>query len=401
MFDLKRLESEVDSQLEEFETLRWISLRAEESPESRELAGKLCNTPRLNALYSRTDLKKMVEEYAEKLAEIKTVFFSDGLSERDNIAQTLEYIRFMAAYDNVTKIGDRRLGSSLSQSAISLVILGKGVCGAQGKFFAHLLDAEAHCINVTIRNETGVHGHGVVITQLSDEKIICVDPTNYNGTTQSANAERENIDSLSTNDRNHFGKTVTSAEEFEPLNLTEEEIERARKSVSDKLIIELKINEISKQLITSEMTDIEKHFAIFNFVEKIINVEDFPVDFATAILNGTCFEAGKLIELFFIANNIDYRIVCKGDKQNTQYYIKLNDEEVWIFPKAMYSMTISPTTGTRLTGYFHIDNDTKHVYNRTPDTLKEAQDAFTLGRIKAEEINLNEIFRENEKKIVK
>lgn len=321
------------------------------------------------AFYAKDD-DELLQEYKQKVSDVAKNLSSGCKSDDEKILRALEYVRLSGRYENLIKSHDNfRVGSRLSQSGISYALTGEGVCASQAEYTRDILNEMGFESTVEtchvddnpniIRSNTANH----LITKVkSNGKSIALDPTHYDGTKESlttpstfsvanATSEAQSIrfemknqsksdDEISSalskvyeassiktamsaqlNQKNlldnrlqtPFGTKSLKELHFSTLKTTDESILSARKKAGDIIISELGIDSISEQLnLKGAENDTTLHSLILGYLEdnlqkletenmsnissRIVNVGDNSLEFNDAL------------ELFYMANNIDYSI---------------------------------------------------------------------------------------------
>lgn len=310
-----------------------------------EYVKKVLNDEDLIKFYEIEDKEKIIEEYILKINEIRNITINPNNSDKQNILNVLEYMRHMHSFDNISRRSFPNC-RDLSLSPVFQAFLGKGVCVSQVGLLEDILSND---INIKSRKVSKMEGgmlndlvdHTVNVFYL-DSKEYYIDPTWYNGSVKSLEGS--------------INKKYSGDKQYNSIEATDEEIIKARKEIQTKLINILKIDKISKGIISPEMTDIEKQCAIFTFIESILNHTDYSVNFPTAKLFNKNIEVGKLMELFFVENKIDYDIETNlGDKYQTIYNLEVDGEKVSLYPKRMYNS--QNKKGESLTSFLHFKSE--------------------------------------------
>lgn len=120
------------------------------------------------------------------------------------------------------------------------------------------------------------------------------------------------------------------------LDVTQEEIESARNTVQEYLIERFQIKDISTQLGIAEASDLDKQIRILAFMEKHLSPASESLNCRSVVLGDREIECGKLLELFYKANNIPYTLKCSGDKYNSAYITTIDGMESTIYPKVAF-----------------------------------------------------------------
>jgi len=342
-------------------------------PSMEELRQIVINDKELLGLYSREDIDAVMEEYCSIVEQIKEQYTNPMNSDKKNILNILEYIRFMSTYENIKDQGIYAPTTSLSQSSISSVFLGKGVCASQARQMRDILpmDSKVKCV-CFFDEEEGYENmileqHDVVISMVEGKEKY-IDPTWYNGTTKSLKGSN--------------GKVEHGEQQYESIEATQEEINESKMEVALKIIKELGIDEISKKLQLEGMDDIKKQCAIFTYIEKGVDVKDCGLTHLTTQINGRNIEVGKAIELFFISNSIQYSLVpSTSDKAESILNMRVNEKDVCLIPKHMYNFKTGRLTQT-LHGQIK-DNRFVPIWNDSPELKDEYRMAIREGMEKA------------------
>ncbi len=334
---------------------------------------------KLITYYKNSDPDLILSNYIKEITTICATFIQNSKEKKQNVLIILEYMRYMCMYENIN------FGKSLqtdylamfSQSSISLVGLGKGVCAAQSSFLRDLLN-QIQILAIELKvdfldtemPQFIVASHQVVDVSING-KSFYVDPTWYNG--------------IKTNSNHSNNQAHYNGEKIDSFEATDQEIEQARNYVSKRLIKLLQIDQISNQIISPKMNDLERHCAIFTYVESIMDQISLPVKGHSAQINNKTVEVGKLIELFFIANNIPHQINCQYDKMNTYFTLQLENQEVFLYPYIMFDSHLKSLTK----GLHYIpDENNKFIFlHKTSDQMLQRYiKAISAGKKTAQAI---------------
>lgn len=336
-------------------------------------------------LYDREDYEQILEEYILKIKEICSLVLNPQKSDRENILNILEYMRYMHSFENIPKkkIEILRPGV-LSQTPFIQAFLGKGVCASQAKLLRDILPSnlnpEVLTVNFFLDDDIIDDKHDVVIASIDGEECY-IDPTWYTGEGKSLEGSKN--------------KASYKNRIFKSIEASEEEIMEARKEIQNKLIKKLKIDKISQEIIDPEMTDLEKQCAIFMFIDSRINHFNNPVDFATAKLFAKNIEVGKLMELFFVANGIEHEMDFYGKKSNAIYNVEYDGKKASLLPKTMYDPSESGIKlSTKL--YFNLDENGLIKYlAEDPAEFEKQRVAIIKGLEKVEGLDLSKLEQED------
>ena len=115
-------------------------------------------------------------------------------------------------------------------------------------------------------------------------------------------------------------------DEIYPLVLDDRSLREAKKRVSKYLIKNLKIQKILDSL---ELEGLSEKEMIDKFIEYIKShqddYEDIEVNANTIVVNGQLMEVSRLLELFYIASKIRYRVI-DNKKENSTFEVILDNE---------------------------------------------------------------------------
>lgn len=77
---------------------------------------------------------------------------------------------------------------------------------------------------------------------------------------------------------------------------------------------------------------------MLTFMEKHLSPASGSLNCRSVVLGDREIECGKLLELFYKANNIPYILKCSGDKYNSAYITTIDGMESTIYPKVAFSV---------------------------------------------------------------
>lgn len=277
---------------------------------------------------------ELIERYLDEISCVSEYLGDSSFSEKQKIINYMEYIRMNGMYENLSRssVENKVLYAGLSQSGLNIAILGKGVCKSQAEFLSHLLiasDMQAYNEQVQFYDkQTGdyIDSHEVTTAELLEGKNYFLDPTYYNGS----------VDSL----KGTFDKTNLEEERREKLSIldvTEDEISEARECVQNYLIERYGIKEISRQLELDNCNDLEKQMRILTFIEKNLAPTEYELSIRSAVIGSHEIEVGKLMELFYKANDIPYEIQYGEGKLDTIYKTIIDGTECSIYSIEAFS----------------------------------------------------------------
>lgn len=283
---------------------------------SKELLDYINYSKASKKFYEMSDFNELKAFYLHDIQTTTSAF--KQLNKKEIMIAYMELIRLSVMYEN---IGEK--ASLLSQTGLNASLLGKGVCDSQAKYLCNLLLASN--IKAIARKiyEKG-HNHTVVIAQLGDKNIL-LDPTNYDG--------NKNVFIKGT----EVYKMYFGDDELSSLEVNYDEIIFARKITMRHLVKKFKIDELSTKLQLDTLDYDEKVIKIINFIQDNLiskvsdNMETRGVEF-----NDREFDPGKLIELLFFANQMDYNLIPTGrGKANNYLSLKLFDQDIVMNPQGI------------------------------------------------------------------
>lgn len=284
--------------------------------------------------FSITDVDKLLFMYEAEVDRVSGDIGNSNFTTKQKVLNFLEYIRLNGMYDNLDnkKFSFQNMVSLISQSGINIALLGKGVCASQSKFLRDLLnDIGENAMTgrvdfLDVDTGMSVDAHGITYLKSTDGQTWFLDPTWYNGTTRSVKG------SLNSADLSEEKKKQLSS-----LNVTQEEIDEARNVVQGYLIKRFGIKEISEQLGLEQVGDLEKQIRILAFMERNLAPASEELNFRSVVLGKREIEVGKLLELFYKSNDIQYKLECDGDKSHTRYTTNIDGKECTIKPEEAFN----------------------------------------------------------------
>lgn len=276
---------------------------------SKELLDYINYSKASKKFYEMSDFNELKAFYLHDIQTTTSAF--KQLNKKEIMIAYMELIRLSVMYEN---IGEK--ASLLSQTGLNASLLGKGVCDSQAKYLCNLLLA-SNIKSIARKIYEKGHNHTVVIAQLGDKNIL-LDPTNYDG--------NKNVFIKGT----EVYKMYFGDDELSSLEVNYDEILSARKITMKHLVEKFKINELSTKLQLDTLDHDEKVIKIINFIQDNLipkvsdNRETRGVEF-----NDREFDPGKLIELLFFANQMDYNLIPTGrGKANNYLSLKLFDQDM-------------------------------------------------------------------------
>lgn len=283
--------------------------------------------------FDNVDVDDLMAKYEEELIRVSKALGNSTFPSKQKMLNFLEYIRINGMYENI----DMRdffmpqTVAAISQSGINIALLGKGVCASQARFLRDLLltsGEEAITKKVYFIDEDGIIEDQHLVTYVCSSNNgtnFFLDPTWYNGTINSLEG------SFNSADISEQHRSLLSI-----LDVTQEEIESARNKVQEYLIERFQIKDISTQLGIDKASDLDKQIRMLTFMEKHLSPASGSLNCRSVVLGDREIECGKLLELFYKANNIPYILKCSGDKYNSAYITTIDGMESTIYPKVAF-----------------------------------------------------------------
>ncbi len=271
-----------------------------------------------NTDYMYAKLKKELEDVVSTLG-------CEHFSLEEKIINFLEYIRLNGMYES---IGEK--AAILSQEAINIALLGKGVCNSQSKFLELLLLAsneEARTLRVIgIEESQDIKYHQVTVSKFDKDKFYFLDPTTYNGRLSSIHYKLsdENFHNVKSSELYNF-------------YASEEKINKSRQNVYKYLIERYHIREISEQLHLEDLTDLEKHAMIITYLESILVPVTEKANFRSIMLDGKEIKISKALELFYYANSIEFIPIFSRPKYNCMLSVQIDGKDAIINAPTLFS----------------------------------------------------------------
>ena len=275
----------------------------------------------------------LMAKYEEELIRVSKALGNSTFPSKQKMLNFLEYIRINGMYENIDmrNFFMPQTVAAISQSGINIALLGKGVCASQARFLRDLLltsGEEAITKKVYFIDEDGIIEDQHLVTYACSSNNgtnFFLDPTWYNGTINSLEG------SFNSADISEQHRSLLSI-----LDVTQEEIESARNKVQEYLIERFQIKDISTQLGIDKASDLDKQIRMLTFMEKHLSPASGSLNCRSVVLGDREIECGKLLELFYKANNIPYILKCSGDKYNSAYITTIDGMESTIYPKVAF-----------------------------------------------------------------
>ncbi len=330
------------------------------------------------------DPKELIEKYFQEIESVSSFLGDSSYSQKQIILNFMEYIRMSGMYENLpsSSVQNQVAYPMLSQSGLNIAILGKGVCKSQAEFLSHLLIAsnmQGYNYQVQFydkKNGDYIDSHEVVTAELLEDENYFLDPTFYNGSVESL--------------KGSFDMADLSEERRSTLSIlepTEQEIEDAREIAQNYLIRRFGIKEISEQLGLEDCGDLEKQMRILTFMEKNLAPTNHELSIRSVVMGSHELEVGKLLELFYKANGIPYKIQFYEGKQNTIYTTMIDGVECSLFPRDAFSKTKSDLS-TKLHFTRDDDGNLKYLWAFSNEKKDKMADMIRKGREIADRVTI-------------
>ncbi len=313
--------------------------------------------PNFNYIINSSPMQ-LFYDYERNLKHIAEMIYNPQFSNKQNVLNVLEYMRIMTMYENVKqkKEADFQI-IELSRYPIFLSVFGKGVCYSQARFTRDiLLHMGINAVDFYTEIDNNYYKRGIPHQQTLlnlDNNYYFIDATDYNGTLDGIQFE------LQQQNKNKLERSGIRTD----FSATQEEIKKSREFVLTKLIKELGIDQISKQLRLEEKEELYKQCVIMAYVETKINLtKNIETNIATANMNGVNIEVGKLIELFLHQNNIEYDLKCgeNSARKNIIYRTKIGESTICLCPAQLYNSDVN-NAGILIRGTHYVEKKEGNV----------------------------------------
>lgn len=365
------------------------------SPNMRMYFEQLEDDPKFYYIINNTPMQ-LFYDYEKNLEHIVGMIYNENFSKKQNVLNVLEYMRIMTMYENVKQktSADKEI-MDLSRYPLFLSVFGKGFCYSQAKFARDILlhmGLRAGDFDIDIYKynskwlKTGIPHQDTSVE--IDNEYYTIDPTEYDGT----------LDGMQFKVHPQNAKKIRALKVRTDFSATQEEIKESRNFVLSKLVKELGIDKISKELKLENKKDLQKQCTIMAFVESRLNLtKNLETHMSSANLNGINLEVGKLIELFFYQNNINYDIECrKNNRKNTMYNTKIGKSNVCLCPALLYSSDINKP-GILIRGSHFVKKEDKMIliYSLNAEVYKTYINFINQGRLDVLHLAINDICKAN------
>lgn len=347
--DMKKI-TEIRDHIDEINHLRNTHIEKKVYEEDRKkIVDYMDASPASRKFFSKNNLESLLKEYIEEIEVVSRYLGNSSFSEKEKVLNFMEYIRLNGMYENIpnSQFTNKTMRALISQTGLNIALLGKGVCRSQAQFLNHLLigsGIKAYYYQIRSSNSRANVAHEVITAELSNNSYF-LDPTWYNGTVESLKGSFEEAE-----------LTPQNREMLSTLEVSQQEINEARKNAQQFLIKRYGIQEISKQLGLDEATDdMDKQMRILAFMKENLAPTTHPLSVRSVVIRDREIEVGKLLELFYAANNIQYAIEGKADvsKENVVYSTQYEGEEYKLYLPWVYDNIRNTINGL----HYFIDQD--------------------------------------------
>ena len=327
------IRKEIEKHVAQISSYKETAKRASDMSGIKRLLQYMESSTASKNFFDNVDVDDLMAKYEEELIRVSKALGNSTFPSKQKMLNFLEYIRINGMYENI----DMRdffmpqTVAAISQSGINIALLGKGVCASQARFLRDLLltsGEEAITKKVYFIDEDGIIEDQHLVTYACSSNNgtnFFLDPTWYNGTINSLEG------SFNSADISEQHRSLLSI-----LDVTQEEIESARNKVQEYLIERFQIKDISTQLGIDKASDLDKQIRMLTFMEKHLSPASGSLNCRSVVLGDREIECGKLLELFYKANNIPYILKCSGDKYNSAYITTIDGMESTIYPKVAF-----------------------------------------------------------------
>ena len=204
---------------------RDLVYRMNNTDEYKFLSNYIKATPYSRSFFENANIDYMYTKLKKELQDVVYTLGDENFSLEEKVLNFLEYIRLNGMYES---IGEK--AAVLSQEAINIALLGKGVCNSQSRFLELLFIAsheEANILRIRKFEESQdiYSEHQVTVVKFDKDKFYFLDPTSYNGKLSSMRYKLS--------DKNFYNGKPNGLYDF---YVSEEKINESRKNVYEYLI---------------------------------------------------------------------------------------------------------------------------------------------------------------------
>lgn len=268
----------------------------------------------LMKLYGEKNAEELMISYLRKVDQI--IIELAAKNDYQFLANILEYFRFMCMRENIEgAIPGIEFFENLSDSKFSCLLLGKA--SAEGQVAAAIdlvknrFNASMCTVGYAPIEETNNTNRSYACLTLAEQTgKHYVDVFRYAGKME---ANKELV-------------TKNYVDDIYPLVLDDRALREAKKRVSKYLIKKLKINKILNSLDLEGLSEKEMNDVFIEYIKRY--QEDYDgvsVNANTIVVNGELLEVSRLLELFYIASKIRYRVI-DNKKENSTFEVILDNE---------------------------------------------------------------------------
>lgn len=329
--------------------------------------------------FSTLNEETLAFKYDTELGRICNALGNSSFSFDEKVLNFLEYIRLCGMYENLSrnKFFLHGMLEDLSKTGINIALLGKGVCSSQANFLRDLLlksgeNANSNKLYFFDKNGNVEDTHFVTyVFSKRQDSLLFLDPTWYNGTLKSISGS---FDSACRIDDTNAPLSL--------LDVNQEQILSARNTVLDYLINRFGIQDISRQLGIANATDLDKQIRMLAFMERNLAPATESLSCRSVVLYNREIECGKLLEMFYRANNIPYLLNCSGDKSESSYTTSINGLSCALIPCKAFSCEKNENTLSEKLHSFR-NEDGKLQFLSNTSAIKKKQLAIFIRRARA------------------
>lgn len=315
MEDKKRLLEKANSEIQRYKYYLNSNMPIEEVQRTRDF---IKSNDHLMKLYGSSSPLDITSMYLKKVQDLRKDLAAKH--EFQYLANVLEYFRFMCTRENIANtIPGIDFFENLSDSKFSALILGKASSRGQVAAIGDILSDRINTSMCNVGfykpddNENPISSYScLTISDLTGKHYI--DAYRYSGKME----------------RDPQIVTKNYIDEIYPLLLDDITLRNAKKKVSSYLIKKLKINDLISSLELEGLSETEKSNAFIAYIKSHQDdSKGVELNSNTIMVNGELMEVSRLLELFYIASGIRYR-VTDGRKENSTFEVILDDQSTII-----------------------------------------------------------------------
>ena len=268
----------------------------------------------LMKLYGKKSAEELMIKYLKAVDRL--VVDLAAKHEYQFLANILEYFRFMCMRENIEgAIPGIEFFENLSDSKFSSLLLGKASAEGQVAAAIDLLSNRFKTSMCTV-------GYAPIEeTNNTNRSYACLALTEPTG--------KHYVDVFRYAGKMEANKGLVAknyVDEIYPLVLDDRSLREAKKRVSKYLIKNLKIQKILDSLELEGLSEKEMNDKFIEYIKSHQDdYEDIEVNANTIVVNGQLIEVSRLLELFYIASKIRYRVI-DNKKENSTFEVILDNE---------------------------------------------------------------------------